>query len=57
MANIFFKNHRNPDVPANECLEDKNNYLNSIPWAVVITESSEKLNIQTLTFKKLDGFA
>lgn len=58
MANMFKKkNHRKPDVPANECLEGKNNDLNSIPWTVDITESCEKLNIQTLTFRKLDGFA
>lgn len=53
----FKKIHRKPDVPANECLKGKNNYLNSIPSTVDITESSEKSNIQILTFKKLDFFS
>lgn len=58
MANIFKKKkHRKPDVLANACLEGKNNDFNSIPWTVDITVSSEKLNIQTLTSKNLDGFA
>lgn len=53
----FEKNQRKPNVPANECLEDKNNDLSSVPWTVDITKSSEKLNIQILTFEKQDVFA
>lgn len=43
-------NRRKPHVPANECLEGKNTDLNSIPWTVDITESSEEIKYTNTEF-------